>query len=123
MVNEVVWQNIRKNSAFLKKRNGLSLDSDPHNPSGRFYAKTSALSNSRSLDVVSENGRVLLLKKNARKSVGSLKHAYDRVLLSKHKQGAVRGIRSASLKGLYYRPDQVKYVLKKYYKLARLSHQ
>jgi hypothetical protein len=122
MVNEVVWQSVKKNSSFLRKRNGVTLDADSRNPSGRFYAKTSAVTNDRSLDVaVDKSGRVVLLKKNARKSLRSIKHAYETVLLSKYKPGAVNAIRGHALKGLYYRPDQVKYVVKKYYKLLRTS--
>ena len=64
--SDLIWQVTRNNSSFLVKRNGLSLTSEPNNPSNINSAKFSGLANSKTADVRAQGSNFVITMKKTK---------------------------------------------------------
>merc|ERR1711862_278853 len=113
--SDLLWALTRKTNAFLVKRNGLQLTSEPNNLMGKHCFKYSGLANEEAVGM-EECPRGITLKKKNKKNAMQPKRAVRSTDLKKDFRKVAQTIKN-STEGSYYRKDLSKAALGRWYKI------
>jgi len=125
MSDALVWQLVKKHSAFLHKQKGIELTKEPGNLTGRNCFRFSGLAHAHALDVsLGKDGAVYFSKKRHTAGRHPAK-TWAKYKLTQHQRNgtnkAAHAIKSQS-SGQFpvaYRGDLAKLAVAKYHKLFR----
>merc|ERR1711998_70390 len=113
--SDLLWALTKKNNAFLCKRNGLQLSSEPGNLMNKNSFKYSGLANLDAVDIQDNTKGITLSKKNKKES-----HAPKRTMVAVDLKKGFRAVANTITKkteGSYYRKDLKGPALARWYKV------
>merc|ERR1712139_762 len=113
--SDLLWALTRKTNAFLVKRNGLQLTSEPNNLMNKHSFKYSGLANLETVGV-EDNTRGITLKMKNKKNSQNPKRNIVPVDLKKDFRKVAKTIRNKT-EGKFYRKDLCKPALARWYKV------
>merc|ERR1739841_371401 len=113
--SDLLWALTRKTNAFLVKRNGLQLTSEPNNLMGKHCFKYSGLANEEAVGV-EECPRGITLKKKNKKNAMAPKRNVVSIDLKKDFRKVAQTIKNKT-EGKFYRKDLSKPALARWYKV------
>jgi large subunit ribosomal protein L28e len=119
--SEVVWNIVKKSSSFLVKNNGLTLTSEPFNVMNLNVRKYSGLANKKALSLSVKDGKVVLVKRLAKKTRFPSKLSSSAILHKtqvNHQNRGALNIRKMTT-GSFYRPDLADLAVARYNKLQK----
>merc|ERR1712139_680305 len=113
--SDLLWALTKKSNAFLVKRNGLQLTSEPNNLMNKHSFKYSGLANLETVGVEDNTRGITLKLKNKRNSQNPKRNIVP-VDLKKDFRKVAKTIRSKT-EGKFYRKDLCKPALARWYKV------
>merc|ERR1712138_271015 len=116
---DLLWALTRKTNAYLVKRNGLQLSSEPNNVANKHSFKFSGLANFEAVGVEETDG-----KRGITLSKGIKKNTQRAVVSQDYKKGMRHVAKSikAQTEGKFYRKDLTKPALARWYKLWKAQN-
>merc|ERR1712227_117341 len=114
--SDLLWALTKKSNAFLVKRNGLMLTSEPNNLMNKHSFKFSGLANDEAVGV-DDNTRGIVLNLKNKKSVTQPKKNVANIPLKKGGMRKVAKAIKARTEGKFYRRDLTKPALARWYKI------
>merc|ERR1711998_656567 len=115
MSSDLLWALTKKQNAFLVKRNGLQLTSEPNNLMNKNSFKFSGLANLETVSV-EENTRGITFKTKNKANKQNPKRSYHSMELKKDFRKIAKTIKSRT-EGKFYRKDLAKPALARWYKI------
>merc|ERR1711861_127838 len=113
--SDLLWALTKKQNAFLVKRNGLQLTSEPNNLMNKHSFKYSGLANVEAVGI-EDNTRGITLKMKNKKNSSNPKRNVVSVDLKKDFRKVATTIRNKT-EGKFYRQDLSKPALARWYKV------
>merc|ERR1711918_46717 len=113
--SDLIWALTRKSNAFLKKRNGLQLTSEPNNLMNKHSFKFSGLANEEAVGVDECPRGITLKKKNKKNAMNPKRNVVGRDLKKDFRK--VAQTLKNQTEGSYYRKDLSKAALARWYKV------
>merc|ERR1712205_97485 len=119
--SDLLWALTKKNNAFLVKRNGLQLTSEPNNLMNKHSFKYSGLANQEAVGI-EDNTRGITLKLKNKKNSQAPKRNIVAVDLKKGFRSVAASIKNKT-EGKFYRKDLSKAALARWYKVWKSQKQ
>merc|ERR1712070_41269 len=113
--SDLLWALTKKQNAFLVKRNGLQLTSEPNNLMNKHSFKYSGLANLESVGI-EDNTRGITLKLKNKKNAANPKRNIVAADLKKDFRKVAKTIKNKT-EGKFYRKDLCKPALARWYKV------
>merc|ERR1712159_131109 len=113
--SDLLWALTKKNNAFLVKRNGLQLTSEPNNLMNKHSFKYSGLANVEAVGI-EDNTRGITLKLKNKKNAANPKRNIVAVDLKKDFRKVATTIKNKT-EGKFYRKDLSGAALARWYKI------
>merc|ERR1712134_44048 len=113
--SDLLWALTKKQNAFLVKRNGLQLTSEPNNLMNKHSFKYSGLANLETVGI-EDNTRGITLKLKNKKNASNPKRNVLSVDLKKDFRKVAQTIKNKT-EGKFYRKDLSKPALARWYKI------
>merc|ERR1711908_132177 len=113
--SDLLWALTKKQNAFLVKRNGLQLTSEPNNLMNKHSFKYSGLANLETVGI-EDNTRGITLKLKNKKNAANPKRNVLSVDLKKDFRKVAQTIKNKT-EGKFYRKDLSKPALARWYKV------
>merc|ERR1712216_331144 len=113
--SDLIWALTRKSNAFLKKRNGMTLTSEPNNLMNKHSFKYSGLANQEAVGI-EDNTRGITLKINNKKNASNPKRNVLAIDLKKDFRKVAKTIKNKT-EGKFYRQDLSAPALARWYKI------
>merc|ERR1712196_621418 len=113
--SDLLWALTKKQNAFLVKRNGLQLTSEPNNLMNKHSFKYSGLANLEAVGI-EDNTRGITLKLKNKKNSSNPKRNFVSVDLKKGFRKVAASIKNKT-EGKYYRKDLSGAALARWYKI------
>merc|ERR1712139_467687 len=115
--SDLLWALTRKTNAFLVKRNGLQLTSEPNNVMNKHSFKYSGLANLEAVGIEDNSRGITLTTKNTKNSANPKRNGVS-VDLKKPFRHVAKTIRNKT-EGKFYRKDLTNKALARWYKIHK----